>query len=64
MTELTRLVTLKGSMATAVINTTDGETRWKSSGICSVQLGLAINCGIPVVVMATSMRIETSNPFI
>jgi hypothetical protein len=62
MTELTRLVTLKGSMDTAEINTTAGETRWKSSGICSAQLGLAITCGIPIIVAAASMRIEMNKP--
>ena len=46
MADLTRFMTLKGSMDPVEMNTTDGETCLKSSGIDLAQLELAFNSGI------------------
>jgi hypothetical protein len=60
MTDLTRLVTLKGSIDEAVMKTTDGETCLKSSMIESVQVGLAFNSGIPSPIPKILRRIENN----
>jgi len=44
------------------MNTTDDETRWKSSGIGSVQSEIAIARGIHNAAIILNMRIDTTNP--
>jgi hypothetical protein len=51
-------------MVIAEMNTTDGETRWKSSGIGSVQSEIAIARGVHNVAIILTMRIDTANTLI
>jgi hypothetical protein len=60
---LIRPLIFKGSSANAEIETTDGETRWKSSGIGSAQSELPMAGVIPIAVMIEAMRIEDRYPF-
>jgi hypothetical protein len=61
--ELNLWLTLNGSIATAVISTTDGDARWKSSGMGSVQSDFA---GAFIAEMEKTKRsnADTKNLFI
>jgi len=61
MTDFTRFTTLKGSIDTAEMNTTDGETRLKSAEVESVQLGLAFDSGIPNPIPTIHKRMENNS---
>jgi hypothetical protein len=63
MTVFTRFMTLKGSIETAEIKTTEGETLLKSSEIESVQLGFAFNSEIPNPIPTIQRRNE-NNPIL
>ena len=60
MADFNRFMTLKGSMDAAEMNTTDGETCLKSSGIELVQLELAFNSGIPNPRLIMHKKIENN----
>ncbi len=61
MPVFTRFMILKGSMEVAAMNTTDGETSLKTSGIESVKTVSAFESGMPNPILKMHKKIKNNN---